>query len=76
MYFGHVTLCRMTDFDMGFFMAFIHRHCHRGRLEKKWIDSKREDCVTMNVTIHEASCRAWDMARWKIITCKAGCQSM
>jgi len=70
-YFGHVSRMPAERFPL---FGRTEGSRARGRHRKKWLDSVKEDCAAMNLTLVEATRVAEDRRFWRTSIRHLGCQ--
>jgi len=73
-YFGHVNRMQSERYPRVLLHGYTHGHRPKGRPKKKWIDSIREDCSAMDISLHEASRLTSDRTSWRNTVQHMGCQ--
>ena len=64
-YFGHLNRMKKDRYPAIAYNGYVQGKRRRGRPRKRWIDTIREDCEEMDMTIQEAIHRTQDRRRWR-----------
>ena len=64
-YFGHVSRMGNERYPKIALNGYVHGKRSRGRPKKRWIDTIRDDCEAIGMTIQEATHVAQDRQKWR-----------